>query len=186
MGQCMSKKHIAKMTVAPLSSEEIKELLIEKRNEAVEMIHKTHMVSLSCRYGLETCIIKDNKRGAEVIIKKQAYLKDKIRKLQELIKVIDESADNIGVRMSKKNSLLAEATDLLNENNEILLNDNVSNIVNNDRKVVKIIESKLKPMSISSSDIKIEMKSVFMNKSWSQGVTSLHRRRYSKKNRRAA
>lgn len=181
MGQCM-KKSTVKLTTASVTQLDVKTSLIERRANLVSEIHKLHMVNLSCNEGIETCLINSKKSLLMLLKLKQEYLKFRMRTMQELVKVIDDSIDAIGIRMTKKREIIEQADKTLSSSNVALESDNVKLITENNNDVISDIEQELKFQNVCSRE-KIETEVENALNDVSNGSRNPHRRRYSKKHR---
>lgn len=92
MGICISKNAHRKVSVDPKTNESCTPL--EKiRADLIIRIHNLHTVKSSCKQGVEICAIQKEKSKAIILRTKQEYISLKLKEIQNMIKIIDETKE---------------------------------------------------------------------------------------------
>ena len=165
MGQCVCKKSNSlnkanQKTENLITSNNYKQVLTSNRVKVIEKIHQLHKINLTCKQGIENCVIGNNKNLALVLRLKRAYIQRSSEALRDIVKEIDELLVFVGARMTAIRSLVQNCEKVLSESTQ-LIDNNVASILDGQKKVLTEIQKEIVRFSVLSTEVEEENEKAF-------------------------
>ncbi|CAG9329406.1 unnamed protein product [Blepharisma stoltei] len=179
MGICMSKHSHRKVSVKARNNDQGPDLA-KIRAELISRIHSLHSVKSECKQGIEICAIQKEKSKAIILKAKQEYINGKLKEIQDLIKLIDDSQDK---PIKDKNMIASHALKLNETLDPILIENDIDEIISGrERKQYDEILQRSQIFNKDSLDIPSQVDQLFessasLNEPNSGGVRRKYNRR---------
>ncbi|CAG9329549.1 unnamed protein product [Blepharisma stoltei] len=177
MGICASKS--TRKVAADMRSTEQLSDLDKIRAELILRIHSLHSVKSDCKQGIEICAIQKEKNKAIILKAKQEYISKKLKEIQEIIKLIDDSQDK---PLRDKNTIVSDAKELNENLDQVLIGNDVEQIISG-KESSQYDEILKKSLSLTkdSLDIVNQVDQIFESSTYLNEPASGVRRKYNRR-----
>ena len=150
------------------------------RESLHSQILQLHSLSLSCKKGIETCLLDSKKEVAVIIRHKQKYIKAQLENLQKLIRKVDMCIDNSITEKLERKEIIKEVNVFNKEVILELIEDDVEKIVN-DICTLERVKTELKNFTAEDKDVELEIEHEFQINEMLKAEGKKNRRRYNRK-----
>ena len=162
-----------------INHQEITAILEDQREKLISEIHYLHSLMISCKLGMDICVEKNNMRIAIMIMLKQTYLASRMKSVQFLIKLNDDSVYSSGVKLTRKLQVAKQMTNFIYKKRQILDEDNIADFLASDPEFVQAVSIEINLRNMDKIEAEEQVLRIFQEKKIYPN--NVKRRKYAKR-----